>query len=101
MSLTNFDKQVVEDIEFVRSILPESYKVSESAKLGSIHCVSPIGIRKHPYVTRSGRLIEDAEDKHEWGVFFIKIENHFGDRFQEVDHNVCYLHTDFTIYLKK
>lgn len=101
MSITNFDKQVVEDIVYVKSILPNTYKVGESAKLGSIHCVSKTGIVKPPYTNNNGTLITDAEDEEAWGNIFDSIKNHFGERFQEVDHNTCYNHIDFTIYLKK
>lgn len=82
---TNFDKQLVEDMEWVKEILPASYVVSESVKLGSIHCVSPTGI----------------PDGSRWGSdIFPVIQAHFGERFQEVYHNTCYNHVDFTIYLK-
>lgn len=101
MSTTNFDKQVVKDIDFVKSILPNSYKVGESKKLGSVHCVSEIGIVKSPFVNSTGRMITDDEDEVEWSKIFRAIKNHFGERFQEVYHNTCTNHVDFTIYLKK
>lgn len=101
MSTTNFDKQVVADIEFVRSVLPKSYKVSESAKLGSVHCVSKTGFVKPPYEDYGGRLITDAENEIAWQSFMCTIKAHFGKRLQEVDHNTCYNHVDFTIYLRK
>lgn len=78
------------EIAFVKSVLPEHYDVQESKKSGSIHCVSDIGIRKGI----------DAEDDEHWEYIFKAIKNHFGKGFQEVYHNVCFCHTDFTIYLK-
>ena len=81
MSTTNFNQQIVDDIAFVKSILPDHYKVSESKKLGSIHCKSSVGM---------------ADDR-----FIYVIAHHFGERFQEVFHNTCTNHVDFTIYLKQ
>jgi hypothetical protein len=71
---------IQDDIDFVRSILPDHYEVKESKKAGSIHCKSPIGI--------------------EGDAFIYKVADHFGERFQEVYHNTCFRHVDFTIYLK-
>ncbi len=81
---------LLEDIQFVKKILPDTYTVEESKNKGSIHCVSPTGIYKKI----------DAEDDEHWGYVFKAIESHFAERFQEVFHNVCFNHTDFTIYLK-
>lgn len=89
------------DIEIVKEILPDHYTVKESLTKGSIHCKSGIGIRKPPYVGRNGKIIDDAEDESEWDSIFNTIKNCFGDRFQEVSHNTCAWHIDFTIYLKK
>lgn len=100
MNTTNFNQQIVKDIEFVKSILPPSYRVGESKKLGSVHCVSKTGIVKSPYVNSTGRMITDAEDEKGWEKIFGKIRSHFGSRFQEVYHNTCTNHVDFTIYLK-
>jgi hypothetical protein len=89
------------DIFFVKSILPESYTVQESKKKGSIHCKSSIGIRKSPYLNQStGTVVKDAEDDEHWDYIFKAIVNHFGKRFQEIYHNTCFCHVDFTIYLK-
>lgn len=79
------------DIEFVKEFLPNHYEVSESKKSGSIHCKSAIGI-----IGSNG-----DEDEEHWGYIFSAIKNHFGDRFQEVFHNTCTNHVDFTIYLKQ
>jgi hypothetical protein len=89
------------DIDFVCTILPDHYEVRESKTPGSIHCVSNIGIRKTPYLSKStGNMITDAEDDEHWGYIMQAIISHFGPRFQEVDHNTCFCHIDFTIYLK-
>lgn len=89
-----------QELEFVKSLLPSHYKVEESKKLGSIHCVSPIGLRKLPYLSKNGRLIGDDEDDDAFDRFFKSLKVHFTDRFQEVYHNTCFCHVDFTIYLK-
>ena len=88
------------EIEFIKSLLPVHYGVVESNKKGSIHCVSAIGLRKLPYLSKSGRLITDDEDDESFDRFFKSVKQHFGDRFQEIDHNTCFCHVDFTIYLK-
>jgi hypothetical protein len=107
--------QIMQDIDFVKSILPEHYQVNESKTKDSIHCKSAIGIRKSPYTNRIREkdndkvnlsykyktiTVSDAEDEEHWGYIFNAIKQHFGERFQEVYHNTCYLHTDFTIYIK-
>jgi hypothetical protein len=95
------------DINFVKTILPDHYEVKESKKKGSIHCKSEIGIRKspytvHPYLLEPTRAVTvtDAEDEEHWEYIFKAIKQHFGGRFQEVFHNTCFCHVDFTIYLK-
>jgi hypothetical protein len=62
--------QIQSDIELVKSILPSSYMVVESSTEGSIWCKSNIGIRKLPYLNKSGRLINDDEDEEAWERFF-------------------------------
>lgn len=81
-----------EDINYVKDILPKHYIVEESKKKGSVHCISEIGIEM-----RKGT---DHEDEEHFEYIFQAIKNHFGIRFQEIFHNVCFLHKDFTIYLK-
>lgn len=81
---------ITQDIEFVKGILPEHYEVKESKTLGSIYCKSATGIRKGV----------DAEDEEAWGKIFNAIKLKFGERLQEVFHNTCFCHVDFTIYLK-
>lgn len=82
MSTTNFNLQVVSDIGFVKSILPESYKVGESKKLGSVHCVSETGFIKPAYQDSRGHWITDAENEIAWASFMCTIKAHFGKRFQ-------------------
>lgn len=88
------------DINFVKSILPSHYKVFESHRSGSIHCVSEIGIRKLPYLGKKGNKIDDDEDEEAWDRFFNSLKIYFGKRMQEVFHNTCFCHVNFTIYLK-
>lgn len=84
-------KQIDKDINFIKSILPNHYLVQESKTKGSIHCKSDVGIR-HKI---------DADDDEHWSYIVKAIEKHFKERFQEIDHNTCFCHTDFTIYLKE
>lgn len=82
---------IQEDIKFVESVLPTHYRVHESARKGSIHCVSRTGMIKPGTV--------DMEDTEKWELFFSAIKKYFGKRFMVVDHNTCFCHVDFTIYL--
>lgn len=93
-------RQINYDCAFIRGLLPKTYTVQESKKIGSVHCKSSTGIRKYPYINSAGNLIDDAEDDEKWSEIFEAIENHFGNRFQEVFHNTCAWHVDFTVYLK-
>lgn len=94
--------QIAKDLAFVKKILPYHYFVSESKKRGSVHCVSKIGLRLSPYINPStGTMVTDAEDEEMWEYVFKAIKQHFGERFQEVFHNTCFCHVDFTIYLKE
>lgn len=88
------------EIEFVKSLLPSHYEVTESNKKGSIHCISEIGLRKLPYLGSKGNLINDDEDDDSFNRFITSLKIKFGKRFQEVFHNTCFCHVDFTIYLK-
>jgi hypothetical protein len=102
-SLDNFHAnfQILRDIEFVSKLLPSSYIVQESNSRGSIHCKSSIGIKMPRYRNQStGEWVNDAEDTEMWEYIVKAIKQHFGERFQEIFHNTCFLHTDFTIYLK-
>ena len=71
--------------------MPDSYTVHESKRPGSIHCYSRTGIKKGI----------DAEDDEHWDYIVAGIENYFGDRFMEIDHNTNFCHVDFTIHLRK
>jgi len=93
-------EQVKADIELVEMILPAHYDVKPGKKEGSIHCVSNTGIRKKPYAGANGIIIDDDEDEKAWRAIVRKVKNQFGERFQEIFHNVCFCHKDFTIYLK-
>lgn len=83
-------KEKFSDIQRVKAILPDHYEVKESKSPNAIHCISKIGIRKDG----------DAEDDEHWGYIMAAFKKNFGDRFKEVNHNVCFCHTDFVIYLK-
>lgn len=72
------------DIEFITSILPYHYEVRESKKRGNVYCRSNIGI---------------PEDDL-WRLLVDKLKEHFGNRLVEIYHNVCYLHSDFVVYLQ-
>lgn len=85
------EAKLTDDIDFVKSILPDHYTVQESKRKGSIHCVSEIGIR-HKI---------DADDDEHWEYICMAIEKHFGDRLLEIGENTCFCHIDFTIYLPK
>lgn len=79
------------DIQFVKGLLPDTYDVVESkSKVGSIRCISRVGIRHNG----------DADDDEHWNYIAKAIKKHFGFRFQEIYHNVNFCHTDFTIFLK-
>lgn len=82
-------KKQYSDIQRVKAILPEHYEIKESISPNAIDCVSKIGIRKNI----------DAEDNEHWSYIMQAFKKHFGDRFKEVYHSVCFCHTDFTIYL--
>ncbi len=92
-------KTIAQDIAYVKKLLPTHYTVSESETPGSVHCKSPLGIVKPPYSGESG-IVDDAEDPEHWSYIMQALKKNFGDRFQEVNHNVCSCHMDFTIYLK-
>lgn len=81
---------IQQDIDFVKKVLPTHYTIKESKKASSIHCQSSIGLR-----TKHG-----GDDDEHWALFFLAIKKHFGSRFQEVFHNTCAWHSDFTIFLK-
>lgn len=102
-SLDNFHAnfQILRDIDFMQKILPSHYIVQESNKRGSVHCKSSIGIKLPPYINKStGNWVIDQEDEEMWDYIMKAIKQNFGDRFQEVFHNTCYCHIDFTVYLK-
>lgn len=82
-------KQTLEDILYMRKLLPLHYEVVESKILGSVRCTSDIGI-----------MIDKKEDSEHWYYITKALKLHFGDRFQEIYHKVSAYHCDFTIYIK-
>ena len=98
------NKYTLEDIMFMKKILPKHYAVKAIGDRGDINCMSNIGIRKSPYQAKDGRgrtiIVNDAEDDEHWEYIFKAIKKYFGNRFQEVNHTVCFCHTDFTVRLK-
>lgn len=99
--MANSKQSIEQDIEFVKSILPNHYTVQESKNKGSIHCKSDIGFIKPPYEDNGGRLITDAENEIAWASFKATCRAYFDGRLQEFYHNTCFAHVDFTIYLKQ
>lgn len=88
-----------QDVNFVKSILPDHYIICKDSRLGSIHVKSEKGIRKPPYFNQStGTLVTDAEDEEHWSYILKALKKH--SRFQEVYHNTCFCHVDFIIYFK-
>lgn len=82
---------IQQDVEFMKKILPDHYEVRESKTPGSVHCKSRNGIR----------IGIDGEDDEHWEYIVKGIKQNFGKRFQEVYHNTCSNHIDFTVYLRK
>lgn len=83
---TKRELQLKKDIETVKKILPSHYKVTASSKPYNVHCVSKKGI-------------SDADEKT-FDRIMDQFRKSFGKRFQEVYHEVCTNHLDFTVYLK-
>jgi len=81
---------IKQDVKLVKELLPSHYEVKESSRKGSIHCVSRTGLR-----TTNGN-----DDDKTFDAFFKTVKSKFGERFQELFHNTCAYHCDFTIYLK-
>lgn len=83
------NEQMKTDLAFVRSVLPDTYVVTDAAEAYGIRCVSRTGIRQDG----------DAEDDEQWGYTMAAFRHHFGQRLLEVFHATNFCHTDFTIYL--
>lgn len=79
------------DLTFLKKALPDHYSIVISDDNESIRCWSKIGIKK----------AIDSEDEEHWSYILQSFKDYFGERFSEVNHNVCFLHTDFTIHLKR
>lgn len=69
--------------QFVEDILPRYYEVNELLT-GIIRCISSKD--------------EGIEDDNEWEIFKSLTKNYFGDSFQEIHHDTCMNHIDFTVY---
>lgn len=76
------------DLDFVKRILPDHYNLLENERW--IRCRSTTGI--------SHKL--DSDDDEHWEYIVKAIEQHFGERLQEIYHNTNYCHVDFVIYFK-
>lgn len=77
-----------EDLEFVKSILPNHYQASEDEKhKGSIHCISSI--------------TQDGMSGSQWEYFKEIMYRHFGERILEFYHHVNHDHLNFVVYLQK
>lgn len=83
-------KVIAPDLAFVHSVLPDHYIVMEGKRPGSIRCTSRIGIRQNG----------DADDEEQWSYTLNAFRQHFGPRFMEIEHNVNFCYTDFTIHLR-
>jgi hypothetical protein len=76
---------IAADLPVVRRLLGPSYTVVPSIQMSAIRCTSRTGM-------------QDDNDAA-WAPVMAAFRQHFGARLLEVDANVCYRHTDFTIYL--
>lgn len=94
-------KNVYSDTQWVKAILPKEYEVKEVPNKNAIRCTSYKGILLAPYKNNDDNLISDHEDEEHWEYIKAAIKKHFGKRFLEIDHTVCFAHKDFTIYLGK
>lgn len=72
-------------IKYIKTWLPDHYEIKEIEMLGSVRCVSRIGI----------------EDEEKWEYFLSALKQRFGKMFLEIDHSTCYNHVDFIIYFSK
>ena len=71
------------DFIVIRNLIPSHYKC-EQREYG-INCYSRIGFL----------------DEKDFDIFFEKLKKHLGERFQEINCNVCTYYRDFTIYFEK
>lgn len=83
--------QQQQDIQFLKSILPDHYTVQPS-KEGKdyVHCVSSTGLRTN----------QGGDDDEHWSYVMNAIRNHFCNRLYEVYHHTCAYYQNFTVYLK-
>jgi hypothetical protein len=78
----------VEDVAYVESLLPDSYQIT--AMPGFIRCTSPSGIRQKG----------NDDDEERWGYTVQALQQHFGERFQEIHHLTSAYNQDFILYLR-
>jgi hypothetical protein len=86
-------------MEMVKTLLPDHYKVEEGGIDGSIHCTSPIGIKKPPYINGAGILVDNTEeDEAEWADILRGLLLIYGNRLEDVfrDANL----QNFAIYIR-
>lgn len=84
-------KLLTEEAEFMEKILPEHYTITAREKY--VQCTSPTGIRKNIFGY-------DEEDDEHWDFILNAIRQKYGARFQEVYHNTCTYHVNFSVYIK-
>jgi hypothetical protein len=81
------------DVAWLEQLLtPYGYQVSVRlvGLLLALRCYSSTGI---------GQGHDDEDDEH-WHYLTQAINHYFGERFVEIDHQVNYCHTDFTLYVR-
>lgn len=76
-----------DDVEFMVKVLPTHYTCN--LRPHGVHCVSSEGIPE-----------DQGYDEH-WDLIVKAIKQNFGERLQEIYHNTCTNHVDFTVYLKR
>lgn len=80
-------KDYRDDLRFMERVLPAHYTCK--LRPHGVHCVSNEGIA------------EDQGKCDHWDLIMKAIKQNFGDRLQEVHHNTCTNHVNFTVYLKR
>jgi len=80
-------KDYRDDKKLMERVLPAHYTCK--LRPHGVHCVSSEGIRE-----------DQGYDDH-WDLIVKAIKQNFGDRLQEIFHNTCTNHVDFTVYLKR
>lgn len=81
------------DLDFLKSMLPEHYEITsgETNKGGNwIKCASGVGLR-----------VNGNDDKEQWDYVEKAIDNHFGERLQEIYFNTHSYYSNFVVYFKE